>query len=103
MAVVIGAAFGAVVAAFVADFITPLIAAMGGKPNFGGLTFTINGSRFRHGHLINAALSFLIIAAVIFFFVVKPLSLLPARRKEAAPSPGRRPGTCAFSRRSATC
>jgi large conductance mechanosensitive channel len=81
VAVVIGAAFGAVVAAFVADIVTPLIAAIGGQPDFGGLTFRINGSVFRYGHLLNAILSFLIIAAVIFFLVVKPLNALAARRK----------------------
>lgn len=85
IAVVIGAAFGAVVAAFVADFVTPLIAAIGGKPDFGALSFTINSSTFRYGHFINAIISFLIIAAVIFFFVVKPLNVLMARRKTEAP------------------
>ncbi len=81
IAVVIGAAFGAVVAAFVADLVTPLIAAIGGKPDFAALTFTINGSRFSYGHFLNAVISFLIIAAVIFFFVVKPLNAFLARRK----------------------
>jgi large conductance mechanosensitive channel len=81
IAVVIGAAFGAVVAAFVADLVTPLIAAIGGKPDFAALTFTINGSRFTYGHFLNAVISFLIIAAVIFFFVVKPLNAFLARRK----------------------
>jgi large conductance mechanosensitive channel len=81
VAVVIGAAFGAIVTALVADFVTPLIAAIGGKPDFSGLTFTINGSVFRYGHFLNAVISFLIIAAVIFFFVVKPLNALLARRK----------------------
>ena len=88
VAVVIGAAFGAVVTAFVADFITPLIAAIGGKPDFSRLTFTINGSKFFYGHFINAVISFLIIAAVIFFFVVKPLNALAARRKrDEVPEP----------------
>lgn len=81
VAVVIGAAFGAVVTAFVADFVTPLIAAIGGKPDFGELDFTINGSTFKYGHFINAVISFLIIAAVIFFAVVRPLNALAARRK----------------------
>jgi large conductance mechanosensitive channel len=81
IAVVIGAAFGAVVTAFVASFITPLIAAIGGKPDFSTLTFTINGSRFTYGLFFNALLSFLIIAAVIFFFVIRPLNALMARRK----------------------
>jgi large conductance mechanosensitive channel len=81
IAVVIGAAFGAVVAAFVADLVTPLIAAIGGKPDFANLSFTLNGSQFKYGHLLNAIISFLIIAAVIFFFVVKPLNMFLARRK----------------------
>jgi large conductance mechanosensitive channel len=81
VAVVIGAAFGAVVTAFVADIITPLIAAIGGQPDFGGLHFRINGSTFKYGDFINKVVSFLIIAAVIFFLVVKPLNALAARRK----------------------
>ena len=88
VAVVIGAAFGAVVTAFVASFVTPLIAAIGGKPDFSALAFTINGSRFTYGAFFNALLSFLIIAAVIFFFVVRPLNALAARRKkEEEPEP----------------
>jgi len=79
IAVVIGAAFGALVAAFVSSFITPLIAAIGGKPDFSSLAFTINRSRFTYGAFFNALLSFLIIAAVIFFFVVRPLNALMAR------------------------
>jgi large conductance mechanosensitive channel len=81
VAVVIGAAFGAVVTAFVGDIVTPLIAAIGGKPDFSQLTFTINGSKFKYGDFFNAVISFLIIAAVIFFLVVKPLNALSARRK----------------------
>jgi large conductance mechanosensitive channel len=81
VAVVIGAAFGAVVTAFVSDFVTPLIAAIGGQPDFSALDFTINGSTFRYGHFINQLLSFLIIAAVVFFFVVVPVNQLMARRK----------------------
>ena len=87
VAVVIGAAFGAVVAALVADLITPLVAAIGGQPDFSELTFTINGSTFKYGHFLNAVLSFLVIAAVVFFLVVKPLNLLLARRKEEASEP----------------
>jgi len=79
VAVVIGAAFGTVVTAFVEDFITPLIAALGGQPDFSALDFTINESTFRYGHFINALLSFLIIAAVVFFFVVKPMNYLIQR------------------------
>jgi len=79
VAVVIGTAFTAVVTAFVADIITPLIAAIGGKPNFGALTFTINHSRFSYGLFINALLSFVIIAAVVYYLVVNPVTRLTAR------------------------
>ena len=85
VAVVIGAAFGAVVTSFVASFITPLIAAIGGQPDFSALDFTINGSKFTYGAFFNALLSFLIIAAVVFFFVVRPLNKLMARFKTEAP------------------
>jgi large conductance mechanosensitive channel len=81
IAVVVGAAFGAVVTALVKDLITPLIAAIGGQPNFGNLAFTINGSRFAYGDFINAIVSFVIIAAAVFFLVVKPVSALMERRK----------------------
>jgi large conductance mechanosensitive channel len=83
VAVVIGAAFGAVVSALVADFVTPLIAAIVGEPDFSALTFTINDSVFRYGHFLNVVISFLSIAAAIFFFVVKPLNYLIERRKAA--------------------
>jgi large conductance mechanosensitive channel len=83
--IVIGLAFAAVIGAFVADLITPLLAAIGGKPNFDSLSFTINGSHFLYGHFINALLTFLIIAAVIFFFVVKPVNALMARRRTEMP------------------
>ena len=79
VAVVIGAAFGAVVTAFVASFVTPLIAAIGGKPDFSALAFTINGSRFTYGAFINALISFLSIALVIFFFIVKPMNTMMTR------------------------
>jgi len=79
IAVVIGAAFGAVVAALVKDIITPLIAAIGGQPDFSGLDFTINKSRFAYGDFFNAILTFVIIAAVVFFLVVKPVNALMER------------------------
>ncbi len=72
VAVVIATAFGAVIAAFVANIVTPLIAAIGGQPDFSQLDFTINGSRFQYGLFINAVITFLIIAAVVFFLVVRP-------------------------------
>jgi len=83
VAVVIGAAFGAVVTAFVADLITPLIAAIFGKPSFSSVTFTINGSHFLYGDFLNAVLSFVLVAAAIFFVVVKPMNALAARRARA--------------------
>jgi large conductance mechanosensitive channel len=79
VAVVIGTAFTAVVNAFVRDIVTPLIAAIGGEPDFGDLAFTINGSRFAYGDFINALLTFLIVAAVVFFLVVRPVNALMAR------------------------
>ena len=79
VAVVIGAAFTAVVTAFVADFITPLIAAIFGKSNFNDLYFTVNKSEFHYGAFINALLSFLVVATVVFFAVVVPLNMLMKR------------------------
>jgi large conductance mechanosensitive channel len=86
VAVVIGAAFSGVVNALVKDIITPIIS-IPGKTDFSSLTFTINDSVFRYGDFLNAVVSFVIIAAAIFFFVVKPVNILLARRKtEAVPS-----------------
>ncbi len=76
VAVVIGAAFTAVVNSMVKDLITPLIAAVGGNPDFSRLNFTVNNSVFAYGDFLNAVISFLIVAAVIFFFVVKPINHL---------------------------
>lgn len=86
VAVVIGLAFGAVVTAFVADLITPLIAAIGGQPDFSALHFTINKSTFMYGHFLNQVISFVVIAAVIFFFVVVPMNALLARSRKEEPS-----------------
>lgn len=83
VAVVIGAAFGAVVTALVKDLLTPVIAAVAGKPDFSSLTFTINDSRFLYGDFLNAVISFLCIAAAVFLFVVKPLNMLMERRQRA--------------------
>jgi large conductance mechanosensitive channel len=79
VAVVLGVAFGAVVTGFVSSFITPLIAAVGGKPDFSALSFTINGARFTYGAFFNVLISFLTIAAVIFFVVVRPLNAVMSR------------------------
>ncbi len=83
--IIIGAAFGTVVAAFVKDLITPLIAAIGGQPDFSTVGFTINKSRFLVGDFINTVVSFLIIALVVFFFVVRPVNALMNRRKTETP------------------
>jgi large conductance mechanosensitive channel len=89
VAVVIGAAFGAVVTALVKDLITPLIAAIFGKPDFSSVAFTINGSRFPVGDFINALVSFLLIGAAVYYLVVLPVNALIARvrRGEVPPDP----------------
>lgn len=89
--VVIGAAFGTVVAAFVKDLVTPLIAALGGKPDFASLYFTVNGSKFMYGDFINALVAFLIVAAVVYYFVVLPYTRFRDRyEKPPAPAPATR-------------
>ncbi|HMK91642.1 MAG TPA: large conductance mechanosensitive channel protein MscL [Thermoleophilia bacterium] len=80
VAVVIGAAFGAVVTAFVRDIVTPLIAAIFGQPDFSALKFTINSSTFLYGSFINAVVSFVLIAAAVYFVVVVPMNSLAERR-----------------------
>jgi large conductance mechanosensitive channel len=84
--VVIGAAFGTIVTALVSDLLTPLIAAIVKTPDFGGLVFTINGSKFMYGHFLNALVSFVLVAASVFFFVVKPMNLLIARSRKEPPA-----------------
>jgi large conductance mechanosensitive channel len=80
IAVVLGAAFTGVVGSFVSGLLTPLIAAIVGKPTFADLTFTVNHSTFHYGSFVNAVLSFVIVALVLFFFVVKPVAALMKRR-----------------------
>ncbi len=87
VAVVIGAAFGAVVTAFVKDLLTPLIAAIVGKPDFSALVFEVNGSKFLYGDFINALISFLLIAAAVYFFVVLPINTLVQRFRKAPATP----------------
>jgi large conductance mechanosensitive channel len=89
VAVVIGAAFGAVVTALVKDLITPLIAALAGKPDFSSLGFTVRGSHFPVGDFINALVTFLLVSAAVYFVVVLPVNTLMARmrRGEASPDP----------------
>ncbi len=86
IAVVIGVAFGAVVTAFVKDLVTPLIAALGGKPDFSTLSFTINNSKFAYGDFINVVIAFVIIAAVIYFFVVMPYTAMVQRSRKEPPA-----------------
>ncbi|MDE3229568.1 MAG: large conductance mechanosensitive channel protein MscL [Chloroflexota bacterium] len=86
IAVVIGVAFGAVVTAFTTDLISPLLAAFGGKPDFSKeWILDVNGGKFLFGAFITAIINFVILAAIIFFFVVKPMNFLMSRRKQELP------------------
>jgi len=89
VAVVMGAAFGAVVTALVKDLITPLIAAIVGKPDFSQIVFSVNNSKFPIGDFINALVSFLLISAAVYYLIVLPVNKLIARmrRGEAPPDP----------------
>ena len=84
--VVIGAAFAAVVTAFTRDLLTPLIAALFGKPDFSAITFTIHGSIFALGDFINALIAFLLVAVAVYFFVVTPINALVARSRKEPPA-----------------
>lgn len=85
--VVIGAAFNSVVQAIVKDLLTPIIAAIAKKPDFSSLSFTINGSNFLYGDFINNLISFLLVAAAVYFFVVLPINkLISLRKKEESPT-----------------
>jgi large conductance mechanosensitive channel len=84
--VVIGVAFGSVVTGFVKDLVTPLIAAIGGQPNFGTMSFTVNNSKFLYGDFINLLIAFLLIALVIYFLVVMPYTALVARSHKEPPA-----------------
>ena len=84
--VVIGAAFGTVVSAFVKDLLTPVIAAVAGKPDFSSFFFEANGSKFLYGDFLNAVISFLLVAAAVYYFVVLPVNTLMKRfEKQALP------------------
>ena len=89
VAVLMGAAFAAVVASFVGDVLTPLIAAVFGKPDFSALALRVNGSQVAYGKFLNALIAFLMVAAVIYFFLITPMNAWEARRKrgEAPPDP----------------
>ena len=91
IAVVLGTAFGLVVQALVKDIITPIVAMVFGKPDFGSLSFTINNSHFLYGDLINNVINFLSVAAAIYFIVVKPMEVMQARRAKPAEGPTTRP------------
>jgi len=84
--VVIGVAFGSVITALVSDFLTPLIAAIAKVPDFSVLKFTLNGSQFMYGHFINALISFILVAASVFFFVVKPINMLVEKSRKEPPA-----------------
>jgi large conductance mechanosensitive channel len=87
IAVVIGVAFNAVVQALVRDIITPLIAAIFGKPNFASLAFTVHHSRFAYGDVLNYLIAFVSVAAVLYFLVVHPLNVLAERRRAGQEAP----------------
>src|ERR1041384_6704440 len=81
VAVVMGAAFGGVVTALVKDLLTPLIAAIVGKPDFSAIAFTVNESQFLIGDFINAVISFLLIGAAVYFFIVLPVNTIVERSR----------------------
>jgi len=83
--VVVGAAFGSVVTAFTKDLLTPLIAAVVGKPDFSAIEFTVNGSKFLIGDFINAVVAFLLVATAVYYFVVLPVNTLMARVRRPEP------------------
>ena len=87
VAVVMGGAFGGIVTALVKDLLTPLIAAIVGKPDFSALSFTVNNSKFLYGDFLNAVVAFLLVGAAIYFFVVVPMNAVTSRLKEPAPVP----------------
>ena len=95
VAVVIGAAFGAIVTSLVENIITPIIAAIFGQPDFSSLSFTLNGSEILYGAFLNSVIGFLIIATVIFFAVVKPMNAIMTRMR-AEPTPDPLTGKCPF-------
>jgi large conductance mechanosensitive channel len=88
--VVIGAAFGTVVTALVKDLITPIIAAFAQKPDFSGFFFQVNGAKFLYGDFLNAVISFLMIAAAVYFFVVLPVNALMTRMQKPASAPDKK-------------
>ncbi|HTL12818.1 MAG TPA: large conductance mechanosensitive channel protein MscL [Bdellovibrionota bacterium] len=86
VAVVIGAAFGSLISSFVRDLLTPLVAAIFGKPDFSNLYFTLNNSRFSYGSFLNALIAFVLIGAAVYYFVVVPVNAVMARSRREAPA-----------------
>lgn len=86
VAVIIGAAFTAIINSFVADLVNPLIAATVGKPDFSSLVLTLGGGKIKYGNFLNATISFLLIATVVYFVIVLPANTVMARLKPAAPA-----------------
>jgi large conductance mechanosensitive channel len=84
--VVVGASFGGVVTAFTKDLLTPLIAAVAGKPDFSAIQFTVNNSKFPLGDFVNALVSFVIVAAAVYYFVVLPVNALISRARKEPPA-----------------
>jgi large conductance mechanosensitive channel len=84
--VVVGAAFGGVVTALTKDLLTPLIAAIAGKPNFAAIQFTINKSTFLVGDFVNAVVSFVLVASAVYYFVVLPVNALVSRARREPPA-----------------
>ena len=84
--VVVGAAFGSVVTALVKDLLTPFIAAIAQVPDFGGLSFTVHGSKFMYGDFLNTLISFILVGSTVFFFVVKPINILVERAHRGPPA-----------------
>jgi large conductance mechanosensitive channel len=81
VAVIIGAAFTSIVNSLVKDLITPLIAAVVGKPDFSALTLNVNGGIITYGNFLNAVIAFILMAGVVYFFIVVPANALIARMK----------------------
>jgi large conductance mechanosensitive channel len=84
--VVVGAAFGSVVTAFTKDLLTPLIAAVAGKPDFSAIQFTVNGTKFPIGDFVNVLVSFVLIAAAVYYAVVLPVNALVSRARKEPPA-----------------
>lgn len=93
VAVIIGAAFGAITTSLVGDIITPLIAAIVGKPNFSALILTVHGGKITYGNFLNAVIDFILKAAVVYFVIVTPMNYLLARMKKNEPAPAPEPVT----------